>query len=599
MTAALRTYEQYEKKQLQVQQLLKTTGYAAGLTADDLREQASAVALATLASVDGIAEAQSILLTFKSVSGDTFKQAIVLSQDMAAVFGGTAKDKALQLGKALESPTEGLTALKRSGVSFTEQQKDQITALDAAGNRAEAQRLIFQELQNQIGGAGAASAGGLSGSVDTLSQRWDEFKIALVSSTEANSVAGGLLNTLANGLDRVNNAMAPKGQDEFDQLFARRQEILAEMKQLGSGEKTGVMSWLVGNKSELMNLNSEYDRVMARLSELQELRKKQQTEQTAAQLASEQKQREISEAAKAEADKKLAEKEAERLAKQKTADEAAIASVRRSLADKQQVEDIAMAERQDKIDQAWLNQNLSEEEWQNLTAQNFALYQQRLADIAKTGAEKRVEEDKRAADLQQRQREQDIAALSNFNSTTLSALESVGKKRSSLYKAMFAAQKMAAIPSMIASTEEGATAALKLGPVAGPIGAGIVRGLGYASIGVVAGTTIAGSYENGGIIPGSSYTGDNLTAAVNSREMVLNMDQQKQLFDIANGSAVQARGNQIVNIYEDASKAGSVERQAMGNDEIVNVFVSNVRSGGEIATEMEQTWPQLSRKGRF
>jgi len=337
------------------------------------------VALATLASVDGIAEAQSVLLTFKSVSGDTFKQAIVLSQDMAAVFGGTAKDKALQLGKALESPTEGLTALKRSGVSFTEQQKDQITALDAAGNRAEAQRLILQELQNQIGGAGAASAGGLSGSVDTLSQRWDEFKIGLVSSTDANEAAADLFNTLANGLDRVNNAMAPKGQDEFDQLFARRQEILAEMKQLGSGEKTGVMSWLVGNKSELMNLNSEYDRVMARLSELQELRKKQQTEQTAAQLASEQKQREISEAAKAEADKKLAEKEAERLAKQKTADEAAIASVRRSLADKQQVEDIAMAERQDKIDQAWLNQNLSEEEWQNLTAQNFAIYQQQRA----------------------------------------------------------------------------------------------------------------------------------------------------------------------------------------------------------------------------
>lgn len=42
-------------------------------------------------------------------------------------------------------------------------------------------------------------------------------------------------------------------------------------------------------------------------------------------------------------------------------------------------------------------------------------------------------------------------------------------------------------------------------------------------------------YAEGGIIPGTSYTGDKVQARVNSGEMVLTTEQQKQLFDIANG----------------------------------------------------------------
>lgn len=43
-------------------------------------------------------------------------------------------------------------------------------------------------------------------------------------------------------------------------------------------------------------------------------------------------------------------------------------------------------------------------------------------------------------------------------------------------------------------------------------------------------------YAEGGIIPGSSYSGDKVQARVNSGEMILTRKQQKQLFDIANGN---------------------------------------------------------------
>lgn len=51
---------------------------------------------------------------------------------------------------------------------------------------------------------------------------------------------------------------------------------------------------------------------------------------------------------------------------------------------------------------------------------------------------------------------------------------------------------------------------------------------------VINGASSAGNYSNGGIIPGTSYSGDRLTANVNSGEMILNKEQQSRLFDIAN-----------------------------------------------------------------
>lgn len=50
----------------------------------------------------------------------------------------------------------------------------------------------------------------------------------------------------------------------------------------------------------------------------------------------------------------------------------------------------------------------------------------------------------------------------------------------------------------------------------------------------------AGAFAQGGIVGGSSYTGDKLVASVNSGEMILNGKQQSHLFDmIDNGTANQ------------------------------------------------------------
>lgn len=47
----------------------------------------------------------------------------------------------------------------------------------------------------------------------------------------------------------------------------------------------------------------------------------------------------------------------------------------------------------------------------------------------------------------------------------------------------------------------------------------------------------AGNFESGGIVGGTSYTGDKMTAHVNSREMILPMEEQKVLFDALSSSS--------------------------------------------------------------
>jgi len=163
--------------------VLRATGEAAGFTTRELLKQAAALQKVTTFGDDVIINAQAILATFKEIKGDVFKGATEAMLDMATVMDGDLKGAAVQLGKALNDPVKGISALSRVGVSFTQQQKDQIAAFVEANDVMSAQQVILKELQGEFGGAAKAMAqtdtGKLKQALNELGDAGERFGVAI------------------------------------------------------------------------------------------------------------------------------------------------------------------------------------------------------------------------------------------------------------------------------------------------------------------------------------------------------------------------------------------------------------------------------------
>lgn len=201
LTKGIAEAAEAERSYLRLEAVLRATGFASGLTARDIGAFADDLERSTLATAEAVQDAAGVLATFRSVSGDTFTRAIRLAQDLSAVFGQDLRSSATQLGKALEEPVQGISALRRVGVSFTASQKELIESLVETGRTAEAQKVILDALENQVGGAGAAEAGGLTGAANRLSDAWGNLLESIGRTPAVSGTAEGALGLLARSLE--------------------------------------------------------------------------------------------------------------------------------------------------------------------------------------------------------------------------------------------------------------------------------------------------------------------------------------------------------------------------------------------------------------
>ena len=160
-----------ERAEKRLEAVLKATGGAAELSADQMKAHAAELQKLTGVSDNAVMGVQAILATFKNLKGDEFKQTTELALDMAAVMGTDAKSSALQLAKALQEPTIGMTYLRRSGVSFTTQQVEMIKKLEASNDLLGAQKIILGEVSSQFGGTARTMGNTFGGTIDKLSER--------------------------------------------------------------------------------------------------------------------------------------------------------------------------------------------------------------------------------------------------------------------------------------------------------------------------------------------------------------------------------------------------------------------------------------------
>lgn len=145
-------------------QVIKTTGKAAKISAGQVGDLATAISNKTGIDDEAIQSGANLLLTFKGIKNeagkgnDIFNQTTGIMTDMAAAMGKDPKSAAIGLGKALNDPIKGVTALSKVGVTFDAGQKKQIATMMKHKNVAGAQKIILKELKSEFGGAAAASA---------------------------------------------------------------------------------------------------------------------------------------------------------------------------------------------------------------------------------------------------------------------------------------------------------------------------------------------------------------------------------------------------------------------------------------------------------
>lgn len=226
--------EDAAKVAAQTAAVITSTGAAAGVSAEQVDALATALSAKSAVDDEVIASGENVLLTFtniKNVAGegnDVFNQATEAALNMSAAMGTDLQGSIVQVGKALNDPIKGMTALSKVGVSFTQEQKDQVAAMVAAGDQMGAQKLILGELSKEFGGAAAAAATPmqrlqviignleetLGGALLPVATQFGDILAKLAPKLEpllgaVGELAGSLGGALAGALDAVLPAIEP------------------------------------------------------------------------------------------------------------------------------------------------------------------------------------------------------------------------------------------------------------------------------------------------------------------------------------------------------------------------------------------------------
>ena len=184
-------FEEAAKVGAQTRAVIESTGGAAKVSAEEV--EALAGSLSVKAGVDDevVQSGANVLLTFKDIrneagaGNDVFNQATTAALDMSVALDKDLKSSSIAIGKALNDPIKGVTALGRVGVQFTEQQKEQIKTMVESGDKMGAQKMILRELNSEFAGSAEAQARPL-----------DKAKVAVMNLFEA---IGGKLAPVVEG----------------------------------------------------------------------------------------------------------------------------------------------------------------------------------------------------------------------------------------------------------------------------------------------------------------------------------------------------------------------------------------------------------------
>lgn len=200
---------------------------ALGGTTQRLTDYADSLRAQTGVNDETIKSAQAMILTFEAVaktageSGGMFDRATAAALDLAAAGFGSIESNAVRLARALQDPIKGMTALTRSGVTFTQQERETIKTLVESGRQFEAQNVIMQAVEKQVGGTAAATATNAAKMASAFEEVQESIGFALLPAVE--SVAGAILTHAVPALndfaEEAKTTMGPQLAESFQEML--------------------------------------------------------------------------------------------------------------------------------------------------------------------------------------------------------------------------------------------------------------------------------------------------------------------------------------------------------------------------------------------
>ena len=158
----------------QTEAVLKSTGTTANGTAKQISALSESLMKLSGFDDEAIQSGNNLILTFKNIKNaagagnDIFDRTSLAMVDLARVMKTGPEQQAIRLGKALNDPIRGVSALAKAGVQFSDDQKATIKTLVQTGDLLGAQKIVLAELESQIGGSAAAYGKTFAGQVDIL-----------------------------------------------------------------------------------------------------------------------------------------------------------------------------------------------------------------------------------------------------------------------------------------------------------------------------------------------------------------------------------------------------------------------------------------------
>ena len=273
MVNGIKDAQEYQTLALKTAAAIKSTGNEANTSVKGVQKLAGE--LESLSGVDEelIINGQNVLLTFTKIrnevgeGNDIFDRATEAALNMSVALGQDMQGSVTMLGKALNDPIKGITAMGKAGIQFTKQQKDQIKTLVNSGRTLDAQKIILKELEVQFGGVAKAAGSGLTGSIARAKDAFGDLfrniatpllpKIAEWAEGFATKVNDDVAPAIMRFIDQFERGVGPGGEfrDNLVSLGESARDAWPHIKEVADKTKT-VVDFVIDHKDAFATITA-------------------------------------------------------------------------------------------------------------------------------------------------------------------------------------------------------------------------------------------------------------------------------------------------------------------------------------------------------